>query len=163
MLPDDIAITQAKITEKPFNARYDNIGKIYKYTILEQKIPLKARYAWMIRTPLDIGILQRLAQKIIGEHDFSAFSIVKDLPDNPKCMIFDAKWTENEFEKIFKIFGNRFLHKMVRSLVGGMVAVLKNQFSTETFVKMIIEGERIVEFGTAPPQGLCLSKVVLQQ
>ena len=159
MLPADIAVWDSIVTEKTFNARFDCEGKIYRYRIFKRKKALEARFGWWYEGELDINLLGGLAELILGEHDFRVFSIQKDLPENPRCTIFEAYWREFEDKLQFFIFGDRFLHKMVRSLVGAMVAVCGKQISDTDFRKMLYEGVRVSEFRNAPPHGLCLLEV----
>ena len=165
MLPDDIAVEGVRCTKEKFSARFDAREKLYRYKIIFQKNSFDIRYAWWLNfehtcDEIFWKKLNLCASKIIGKHDFSAFSIKQDIPDNPICDIFSARW-----EKIFKmgfhffIEGDRFLHKMVRSLVGAMIDVARGNIDENDFFKMLETGERTVEFRTAPPQGLTLVKV----
>ena len=168
MLPQDIAVLSIKLSEEKFDARFDSIGKLYTYKIYFDKDPFKLRYSLWLARPMDmddVEILGEVSQLLEGEHNFSAFSIKKDLPENPICNIKYAFW-EFELDRnsiTFYINGNRFLHKMVRSLVGAMLDVARGKFSAEIFAKMLDTGERIVEFKTAPPQGLTLEKVYYKE
>jgi len=173
MLPDDIAVLDAKLISGKFHARYDAKGKRYRYSILTGKYPLAMRYAWLPNASLsqsDLPILNNIAERIIGIHDFSAFSILKSLPDKPVCDIFKAEWqftnhesriTNHESQIIisFVIEGNRFLHKMIRSLVGAMISVVMSNMKKDDFIEMLESGKRIVEYRIAPPQGLLLEKL----
>jgi len=164
MLPQDISVRSAKISREKFNARFDACGKLYAYKIYFDKNPFKLRYSlWLNRhiETNEMEVIGELSELLIGEHNFSAFSIKKDLPENPVCNIKCAFW-EFAYEKesiIFYINGDRFLHKMVRSLVGAILDIARGKFSPEIFKKMLDTGERIVEFKTASPKGLILEKV----
>ncbi len=166
MLPHNIAIIAARCVDKKFSARFDSKGKIYRYKIVSSKEPLLSRYAWWLEcseifSAKNIALLDRLAKSIIGEHNFSAFSIKKDIPDNPLCNIFNSYWEkENEKTLLFFIEGNRFFHKMVRSLVGAMLDVARGHLDEKLFYEMLETGERLEQYRVAPPQGLMLMKVL---
>ncbi len=178
MLPDDIAVLDTKLISEKFHARYDAKGKRYRYSILTGKNPLEMRYAcWLPNVSLsqnELPILNALSEKIIGTHDFSAFSILKSLPDKPLCTIFKAEWQyanhksqftnhESQIMLSFVIEGNRFLHKMIRSLVGAMISVASGKMKKDDFIKMLESGQRIVEYRIAPPHGLLLEKVFYEE
>jgi len=163
MLPEDIAIDSVRITSERFHARFDAIKKRYRYKILTEKDPIQARFGWWlnIMMPSDdfLDILNRISGHIIGEHNFSAFSIIKDLPEKPICNISMAKWILQEKQIHFIIEGNRFIHKMVRSLVGAMLGVVRGKWSEQIFIDMLNRAERIIQYRVAPPQGLILERV----
>ena len=60
---------------------------------------------------------------------------------------------------IFYITGNRFLHHMVRYLVGTMVAVAEERFSEEEFLSLLKNPLKDVQIFKAPAQGLILVQV----
>ena len=76
VLPSDIAVTDCKVVANDFHARYNAKGKTYCYYIYNsaKKEPFKSRYSWQIERHLDIDKMNEFAQKIIGKHDFYAFS-----------------------------------------------------------------------------------------
>jgi tRNA pseudouridine38-40 synthase len=55
--------------------------------------------------------------------------------------------------------GNRFLHHMVRYLVGSMIAVNDNRLTKSDFLKLIRKPKKEVQIFKAPPQGLILETV----
>ena len=55
--------------------------------------------------------------------------------------------------------GNRFLHHMVRYLVGSMIAFNNDNLSKIEFQKLIKEPKEVAKVFKAPPQGLILKKV----
>ena len=59
----------------------------------------------------------------------------------------------------FKIEANRFLHHMIRYLVGTMVALYQNRFSENEFLSLLREPRKKVKIIKAPPQGLILEKI----
>ncbi len=65
--------------------------------------------------------MNEIANFIKGVHDFSAFCVVSSLKENNDCTIHFCDWRREESLLTFEIRANRFLHSMVRSLVGVMV------------------------------------------
>ena len=162
MLPHDISMINARIIHGKFNARFDALKKDYLYRISFIKKPLTMRYTWWINC-LSENVFARLKQTeeyLLGSHDFSAFSIKKELPDKPVCNIFNAHWELQDSNELhFHICADRFLYKMVRSLVGAMLNFARGKFTQKELLTMLNTGNRILEYPTAPPQGLTLMKV----
>ena len=74
----------------------------------------------------------------------------------------DEEIEVNEVENniiIFKINGNRFLHHMIRYLVGTMVGVCQGRISNKEFKLLLINPKKDVQILKAPPQGLFLEKI----
>lgn len=103
---------------------------------------------------------------MLGVHDFSPFCVVGSLKDDNRCRIDHSKWYRIGPLFVYEIRGNRFLHSMVRSTVGGMVnlATVKrdnnmHNLTLERFGSIIAaQSEERVVF-TAPACGLYLVQV----
>ncbi len=159
MLPGDIAIRKIERVAEDFHARYSASGKRYEYRIIFDKNPHRRNYALLLYKKPKIEILQRAARFIKGEHDFTAFARLKELPDTPNCRITRAEWFESEREFKFAIEGNRFLYTMVRSLVGAMLDCARGRFGIGQFSEMIESGARLHDYRVAPAHGLWLIEV----
>ncbi len=162
MLPEDISVNHVRIASGDFNARYSAKGKRYRYVLLLRKNPLRMRYGYWMRGFVLADTAEELdaiSKKIIGTHNFAAFSIASDIPDDPNCRVTDAKWEKIEDELHFYIEADRFLHKMIRSLVGAIIDVYRHRIDIDDLEKMLTTGERICEFQTVPACGLTLMKV----
>ncbi|MFQ6031703.1 MAG: tRNA pseudouridine(38-40) synthase TruA, partial [Candidatus Zixiibacteriota bacterium] len=98
-------------------------------------------------------------KKIEGEHDFSSFCVAESTKDNNVCHVLSANWEKSESELIFRIEADRFLHTMVRSLVGTLVEVGRGYFSVSDFVNIMEAKDRKKAGPTAPACGLYLVEV----
>ena len=156
MLPGDIAIKKIKKVADDFSARFSAKGKLYEYKIIDHKDPLLRDFALNIERELDFEKLNGLASHIIGRHDFSAFSIKKSIPDNAFCEIFAAEWKKTDEIVVFSVRGNRFLHEMIRALVGAMLDCERGRFEPSGFADMIDSGRRQFDYKVADPRGLFL-------
>jgi tRNA pseudouridine38-40 synthase len=110
--------------------------------------------------------LNEAAALLIGEHDFSAFCVAASLKENNRCKIESSEWRTDGSLYTYDIIGNRFLHGMVRSLVGSMINLATEKpdrnnrnLTLDHFKNMLSspEGERAVF--TAPAHGLYLVSV----
>ncbi len=160
MLPSDIVIEACELVHGDFHVRFDAILREYHYHIDVKRNPFSHRFAWYYPTALDLDLMNKAAQLLIGTHDFRAFC--KGLPpaDNYRCNIFDAAWIAKENQIIFRISANRFLRNMVRAIVGTSILVGSKKISLENFESIISTGTRADAGNSVPAQGLFLSKVV---
>ena len=154
----DIRITNCKIVDDNFHSRYSAIKRKYIYKISQETSPFNMRYSWHIYNNIKYDLLVELAKLVIGKKDFSNFCKNSSMKENNKCEIFESEWIFKNSEFQYEICGNRFLHHMVRMLVGTMIEVSKNKISVNQFEDMINLGNPKPVF-TAPPNGLFLSKI----
>ena len=160
-LPHDIGMLEAFEVSNDFNARYDAFKRSYRYIITRNRTPFNRFYKSFIpRLKLDDESIKAALPYFLGKHDFTSFSKLNpDLKHN-FCDLqqFDVSFRDEDI--IFEISANRFLHNMVRRLVGTVV----NISHTETDPKIITElierknpSHRLIQ--TAPSQGLYLKEV----
>jgi tRNA pseudouridine38-40 synthase len=161
ILPDDIAVVSAETVDPLFNARFDSRGKTYLYRILLSKNPMKSRFGWYPYKNLadKLIILNEIAALFIGVHNFSAFSIKKELPDDPTCDIRRAFWKIDDDELVLTIAGDRFLQRMIRLIVGASYDCAFNRFEPAIITQMLDSGSRRLEYKCAPAHGLTLKEV----
>ncbi len=165
-LPEGIRVLNSVEADFEFHARFDAIYRRYRYLIGSQKSAIYNKFRWELEYELDFDLLQKAAKIIVGEHDFSPFCVVSSLKEDNRCKIEFSRWFKYGPLLFYEIRGNRFLHSMVRSLVGGMVNLaLVNQDKNKLNLTLgkfknilnIQNNDRITF--TAPPQGLYLVKV----
>jgi tRNA pseudouridine38-40 synthase len=159
LLPDDVIVRSCIIVPDSFNARYDAVSREYRYRILNSRSALKRRSHWCTVWRMDRDVLGSLASAIIGEHDFASFCVKKSHKESNICTVTKSHWTKTGKEYTFQIVANRFLHGMVRSLVGTMMRVSGGQLSIQQFHGLLETPKRSALILTAPPQGLTLVRV----
>ncbi|GAB4444096.1 MAG: tRNA pseudouridine(38-40) synthase TruA [bacterium] len=161
MLPADIRIKNIEIVPDGFHACFSAKRKSYKYLILNRKMPsaLLRNFCWHISYPLDVDLMNRCAETIVGTIDFSSFRASLCSRKNPVRTVYEAFWNKDGEELTFFITANGFLHNMVRILVGTMVDVGRGKISLEEFKNILEKRDRRTAGRTAPPQGLYLYEV----
>lgn len=160
ILPRDIAILSVTDTDENFHARYSAIERRYSYTITVVPNAIDRRIVWHVRYPLDVASMNECCSHIIGEHDFRAFTNSQAEVHHYRCTVAAAFWEKRQNKLIFKIHANRFLHNMVRALVGTMVEVGRGYYSVAQFRTALTSGDRKYAGPTAPPVGLILEEVL---
>ena len=161
LLPHDISIREVREVPMTFNARGSVKCKLYRYTILNRDYPsaLNFRRSWFIPHDLDVAAMQRAAEYLLGEHDFTSFRAGNCNAKSPIRTMNRIEIMQRDDFLIFEFEGKGFLKHMVRNFVGTLIYVGKKKIPTEQ-VKTILETcDRKVAGPTAPSHGLCLIKV----
>src|SRR5256885_16743445 len=88
---------------------------------------LRRPYEWAFGRPLDVALLSREAELLLGEHDFRGLAATGAGSGRPhyRSRVALAQWAPRTDGAgvTFTIEADRFLHRMVRCLVGAMVDV----------------------------------------
>jgi len=159
MLPNDVVIRELSEVPEDFHSRYSAISRIYSYRIHLGRSALNHRYLWELLYDLGLEELKWCAEAIRGEHDFTSFCVAKSQKEDCSCEVMVADWKEVGRELLFHIEADRFLHTMVRSLVGTMVEVGRGFLPKEEFGEIVTLKDRTKAGPTAPAKGLCLVAV----
>ena len=159
IIPNDIYIKKYEEVDLQFNARHSAKYRIYRYYIRTQFSPFNHDTAWYVNNPINYSLLQECANLLKGNHDFSSLS--KNNPDiiNKKCVIYESFWQKYNNELIYTIKANRFLHHMVRFIVGTSIEVARSKLMINDFLKMINNTSSKFPM-CAPPKGLFLNEVL---
>lgn len=164
VLPDDIWVAEAHRMAPEFHARRSAIARRYSYLIgtnAAARSPFRRRYEWAMNHPLDPAALQGEADSVLGEHTFRAFAVAHTAPvdDHHRCIIQHARWVERDGGWVFEVAANRFLHHMVRFLVGTMVAVAQGRRPRGTIARLLVAPDNSGTSAPAPAHGLSLREV----
>lgn len=159
LLPNDVAVLKASEASAGFHARFDAKRRLYRFQIITARSPVRERFAWYVKYGLDFGVLERTAGKILGRHDFTSFSSSQAEVENYTVDVRKAKWRAKGDTLTFEIEADRFLHNMVRILVGTMVDMARGKMDPGSFTDILKAKDRKRAGRTAPPQGLFLVRV----
>lgn len=160
LLPDDISVSEIKEVPKDFHVQKSAKKRHYQYVFCNRK----QRSAFdgdlmLVKYDLDIQRMQKSLGYLNGEHDFSAFRSSGSSVPNKICFIYKVKCKKLGDMVVIDIVGNRFLYNMVRTIVGTLLLIEKNNLSPE-FMKEILGGKDRTKAGkTVNPYGLTLMKV----
>ena len=162
LLPSDISVTEYKEVDPDFHARYSAKAKVYQYTILNSRIrnPFLSRYSWQIGRPLNVERMNDFLSRLIGLHDFEAFSSSGRTVKDTVREIYECFAEEKDNIIKITVKGNGFLYNMVRIIVGTAVDVSDGKIEPWDAEKILLSKDRNLAGKTAPPEGLSLEKVI---
>ena len=158
-IPSDIAVTKIEEVDSSFHPRYDAKSRTYLYFISRNKTPFFKNYTHFYYSPLDIDYLNRLSKLLTGERDYTSFTKHEAETENKICNILNARWRSSKDFSIFSLEANRFLHGMVRTVVGTLLDFHKEQKPFEELTAIIEAKNRILAGKAVPAKGLFLYKV----
>jgi len=160
-LPADIIVNKCWKVKEDFSARYDAVTRTYQYHLTLQYSPFTRNYAaWLPRMRFSKESLICYLHFFLGKHDFSAFARQNPDLNHYRCNVISFDLDCSQKELIFTIKANRFLHNMVRRIVGTCLR-LSHTNSNPEIIKNLLEKKEPKNYliYTAPPQGLFLSEV----
>ncbi len=161
ILKQDIRIKQVTESDSGFHARYSARSRIYHYTIARRPVALLRGFAWFFPAELDLAPMSAAAAALLGSHDFKSFCRTLSSVPNHDCTILRAQWQEQgEDFLVFIIEANRFLHGMVRAIVGTLIDIGRGCLTVDDIYTILEKKERSAAGEAAPPRGLVLHKVI---
>jgi len=159
LLPRDCWAAAVAPMQPGFHARKSALTRRYRYDIGTDDAaasPFRRPFEWALVRPLDVGALRAAASLLHGEHDFRAFAVTGPPRLHHSCRLAGAEWSERPGGRgvSFHVEADRFLHHMVRLLVGTMVDIgLARRPLAD--IEMLLElGDNQRTSPPAPPQGL---------
>jgi tRNA pseudouridine38-40 synthase len=159
ILKKTIRIRNVETCENTFHARYSAKSRTYHYQISRTPRALYRHLVWYISYNLDIPRMQQAADMITGTHDFQAFCRSISDVNNYLCTVYISRWQHREDILLFEISANRFLHGMVRALVGTFVDIGRGKTTLDFFKHILKKHDRKLAGQSAPACGLILEKV----
>jgi tRNA pseudouridine38-40 synthase len=157
-LPRDVSVRAAGVVHDGFSARFDAEARTYEYRIINRPMPsaLDRRFAHHVHRQLDIGLAQRAAAGLVGEHDFVAFCAILPERGGTVRQIHAIGFTRDRDRVVVRIMGSGFLHRMVRITVGTLIEIATGRRDPGDIPRILASNDRKQAGYTAPPEGLCL-------
>lgn len=160
LIPPDIAVYDCFPVRADDHARYTATFRYYQYQLIRRKDPFREGLAYLFSPPLNVTRMNEAAQKLLEHTDFESFSKVKTDVRTFNCHIDRAYWEQKSTgDLIFHIRANRFLHGMVRAIVGTLLAVGQERLNVADFEQIILARDRRQAGRAAPAEGLSLVEV----
>lgn len=160
-LPDDICIQRVDIAGDRFHARYNAIGKTYRYVcyIGDTKPIFDRKYVYTLSEKPDVEAMRKAASLLIGEHDFAAFCGNAKMKKSTVRNVDRIDIQEDGFYLTLTYHGSGFLQYMVRILTGTLLEVGFGKRTPESMTALLESKDRKLAGATAPACGLTMVKV----
>lgn len=158
LLPEEVAIFDVRPVADSFHARFSALSRRYCYYICNEKSPLLLRRAWKVGYAVDWGKMMVQLPALLGKHDFTAFCARGSNNATSLCTIRSVSIVPEGACMVFSIEADRFVYKMVRSLVGTLVDIGRGRQAL-TLGEVLAGGVRRLAGTTAPAYGLVLDHV----
>jgi tRNA pseudouridine38-40 synthase len=161
VLPSDIAVLSVECVSGTFHARFNAIGKEYRYFLYlsAKRNPFKRNYAYQCPYSLDLEAMQAAAQHLLGTHDFTSFCSAKTEMEDKVRTIKEIHFSMEGELLTLQFVGNGFLYNMVRILVGTLLEIGSGDRKPEDIPELLAKKDRRLTGKTAPAHGLYLWKV----
>ena len=164
VLPDDVWVASAFEMRPEFHARFSATARRYSYyvgTDEAARSPFRRTLEYSFAFRIDRAALDAAALALVGEHSFRAFAVKDTAPDSDghRCQVRVARWDDRAGGLVFVIEANRFLHHMVRFLVGTMLDVASGRRPLSDIAQLLVAADNQGVSPPAPPHGLFLDAV----
>lgn len=164
VLPNDVWVERVDRVSPDFHPRYDAIARTYEYhlgLVAEASSPFHRRWCWPHGNRADPAVLERAAAELPGTYSFERFAKAGQPERGYRCTIMSAAWEPWETLGLsFSITADRYLHHMVRYLVGTMAQIASDQRPLADLTELLRNERTELETSPpAPPEGLFLTRV----
>jgi tRNA pseudouridine38-40 synthase len=161
LLPGDVRVLDARPADGSFHARRSAVSKLYRYELDCGGVqpPQRRRFAAFVPDRLDEAAVQAAAAVYLGRHDFlslasSGGSVRTSVRQVTRSVArFDARGL------VYEVEADGFLRRMVRSMVGGLIAAGRGALSAEDLSRRLAARDRRGWPPPAPACGLTLVRV----
>ncbi len=161
LLPRSIVVWDVAPVAEGFHARYDAVERRYHYYVSTAPRALDRQTRVELRPVPDFDRMNTAATPLLGTHDFSAFCRTKSETTNRVCTLYEARWVAEARpgDWVFVIRGDRFLHGMVRAIVGTLLWVGRGKRPLDEMERVLAARDRREAGPAAPAHGLVLESV----
>jgi tRNA pseudouridine38-40 synthase len=164
LLPREVWVQRVHLMRPGFDARRSAMARRYRYLIGTDEAaasPFRKPYEWALHRTIDVSALGSAAAALLGEHDFRGLAAAGANTAHYRCRVALAEWAPRAdgMGMAFTVEADRFLHHMVRFVVGTMVDIALGRRPPADFPRLLAATDNLAASPPAPPQGLYLAAV----
>jgi tRNA pseudouridine38-40 synthase len=162
VLPVDVRVVRAVEVPPTFDARFSALSRRYSYRVTDAPYgadPLRRHDTLAWPRPLDLQALRAASAGLVGEHDFAAYCRRKENASTIRVLSVLDWCRDPSGVLVATVEADAFCQAMVRSLVGGLLAVGEGRRPVTWPGDLLHRTERAGEVTVAPPHGLTLVAV----
>jgi tRNA pseudouridine38-40 synthase len=159
--PHPVSVIDAQEVADDFHARTSARERRYIYRILNRRSPpaIDAGRVWFVPYALDTAAMQRAAQFLVGQHDFTSFRASECQAKSPIKTLDELAVTQRGEEIEVLARARSFLHHQVRNMVGTLALVGAGKWNPLQVRQALEARDRAAAGPTAPPEGLYFLEV----
>lgn len=159
VVPGDMAVRGVREVSPDFDARRGAESRRYSYALFLGRDLFRA-FCWQIDRPLDRAVMDRAAGDLLGAHDCTSFCKTRSLKEAGNVCEMDlCRFDWQDDSAMFHVRANRFLHHMVRNLVGTLVEIGLGDRPDDAIPVILAARDRARAGRMAPAAGLFLEEV----
>jgi tRNA pseudouridine38-40 synthase len=161
MLAPEVVVTRARRAPAGFDARFSATAREYVYRVRLGEVPdpFDARFVWHRPGEVSLVAIRRAARGLVGEHDFASFCRAPRAGSTVRTLSRLAVRRSGDRLEVTARAGG-FLHQMVRSLVGTLLAAGEGRLDPGAMGSILAARDRSAAGPVAPPHGLTLERVL---
>jgi tRNA pseudouridine38-40 synthase len=162
LLPSDIRVRRVIAAADGFDARFSAVWRRYAYRIADDAAavdPLTRHHVLAWPRPLDVDAINAASTTLLGRHDFASFCKKREGATTIRTLL-DLSWERHTSGLLVgTVRADAFCHRMVRSLLGGLLAVGEGRRTPEWPAEMMAARRRDPGLTVVHPHGLTLEEV----
>jgi len=165
LLPPDIAAIEWEEAPAGFHARHSASSREYAYQIWRRPVcsPFARRFVYHLHRPLERAAMEEAAIALVGEHDLASFCAAESREEGTGVRIASSGWEGDGPLWIYRVRAERFLHHMVRTIVGTLIEVGTGRREPASMAQIVAARDRRAAGPNAPASGLFLERVEYQR
>lgn len=159
VVPADLEVAGVDRVSPAFNARRRAVSRRYSYHLLQGRDVFRP-HCWQLHGELDRRAMDAACRPFLGNQDCTSFCKTSSLKDDGNHCVLDLcafDWQDDS--AIFHVRADRFLHHMVRIMVGTFVEIGQGRRSPDDMPSILAARSRARAGNMAPPEGLFLEEV----
>ena len=159
VLAEDVVARSASAAPEGFDARRSALRRHYRYVVHRGPTALQRRFCLALDRLPDPARMNDAASRLLGRRDFMSFASGLEPGDGTECIVERAEVRERGDFLDFEVTANRFLRKMVRTVMGTLLEVGWGQRPPEWIDDVVAARDRRAAGTVVPPTGLFLVAV----
>ncbi|MFH1756344.1 MAG: tRNA pseudouridine(38-40) synthase TruA [Candidatus Latescibacterota bacterium] len=158
-LPPDVRIRKAQEVAPEFHARFSALRRRYIYYVRTEPTAIWRRFFHVTSFALDAARMKEAARYLLGENDFASFTPAKSSEKPTNCSLSELNVQQSGPVISFTLEADRFLHHMVRVIVGTLIEVGRGRIAPEQIEAIMSKKDRAAAGPTLSANGLFLLEV----
>ncbi len=160
LLPKEITVKEIGETNDHFHARYSATGRQYSYRCTTIRRSIGCDFFYHVKHVPDVDKMNHFIDSVRRLNFFKSFCKNKEDKRNFECNIksFSLESKPESHELLFTISADRFLHSMIRALIGCTLDISRGRLDTDEIISGALKGEKLRIY-YLPATPLILNKI----